>query len=472
MLNKMSDINDIINPVTRPELSFELQLQQQMFQCQQVLRDLPGRRLVIKALDSAGKAVIIKLFASEGKAQKDFQREIQGINAVKDSEVNTPALLATVKEAHGSALIYQFIENSQRFQLGDSSPERLKLLSTLMLTLHLDGLYQDDIHLDNLLLNGHEIVLLDLGSVKQSNDGKALDKDTSLTNLARLIAQFSLQEQMTLKPLIEMYYHGRGWEYTEDEQQQFTTRLEKVWQKRKSQYLKKCFRPCTMTFYQQNFRWQVAAKREFWQQSQIQSVDDIEALFTDAQILKAGNTATVIRTQMGVLDVVIKRYNIKSLGHALSRCWRPSRAAISWRNANLLMFIGIPTTMPLAFIEQRFGPLRRIAYFISEYREAEELLDVYQQRMPTESEVHQIQDIFAGLEIAQLGHGDMKAQNLLLDAKGKVWLIDLDAMREYTNKKQAVMANLQDKKRFLKNWKNPELEAFFRVMLQRQKIRL
>lgn len=472
MLNKMSVINAIINPVTRPELYFELQLQQQTFQCQQVLRDLPGRRLVIKALDSAGKAVIIKLFASEGKAQKDFQREIQGINAVKDSEVNTPALLATVKEAHGSALIYQFIENSQRFQLGDSSPERLKLLSRLMLTLHLDGLYQDDIHLDNLLLNDQELVLLDLGSVKQSNDGKALDKDTSLTNLARLIAQFSLQEQMGLKPLIEMYYHGRDWEYTEDEQRQFTTRLEKVWQKRKSQYLKKCFRSCTITFYQQNFRWQVAAKREFWKQSQIQSVDDIEALFTDAQILKAGNTATVIRTQMGGLDVVIKRYNIKSLGHALSRCWRPSRAAISWRNANILLFMGIPTTMPLAFIEQRVGPLRCSAYFISEYREADELLDVYQQRMPIESEVRQIQDIFAGLEIAQLGHGDMKAQNLLLDTQGKVWLIDLDAMREYTNKKQAVMANLQDKKRFLKNWENPELEAFFRVMLQRQKIRL
>lgn len=472
MLNNMSDINAIISTDSRPQLPFDLQLEQNNYQCVQILRDLPERRLVMKAIDSHGKNVVIKLFASQAKAQKDFERELQGVDAVKAVTVKTPKLLFSVSEPHGSALVYDFIENSQTFHLDSAVTERLALLSELMHTLHLSGIYQDDIHLDNLLLSGDEIVLIDLGSVKQSSDGKALDKDTSLTNLARLFAQFSLQQRSHLMPLLKAYYEGRGWHYSADEQQQFTLLLEKTWQQRKTQFLKKCFRPCTMTYYQKNVHWQVAAKRDFWQHSQLQSIRDIETLFAGAQVLKAGNTATVVRTKLAGREVVIKRYNIKNLGHAVSRCWRPSRAAASWRNANLLVFSGIPTTEPLAFIEKRFGPLRQTAYFISEYHEAEELLDVYQQRMPTESEVSQIQTIFSDLKTMQVGHGDMKAQNLLLDKQGKIRLIDLDAMREYSNKKQAIMAHLQDKKRFLKNWKNPELEAFFRVMLQGQKTRL
>jgi hypothetical protein len=65
--------------------------------------------------------------------------------------------------------------------------------------------------------------------------------------------------------------------------------------------------------------------------------------------------------------LLIKRYNLKNLRHALGRLWRPSRAWHSWREAHRLLFFDIPTPRPLALIEERCGPLRRRAWLICEY---------------------------------------------------------------------------------------------------------
>ncbi|WP_289286368.1 hypothetical protein, partial [Methylophaga sp. UBA3991] len=92
----MSDINAIISTDSRPQLPFELQLEQNSYQCVQILRDLPERRLAMKAIDGHGKNVVIKLFANQGKAQKDFERELKGVDAVKPVTVKTPKLLLSV----------------------------------------------------------------------------------------------------------------------------------------------------------------------------------------------------------------------------------------------------------------------------------------------------------------------------------------------------------------------------------------
>ena len=83
--------------------------------------------------------------------------------------------------------------------------------------------------------------------------------------------------------------------------------------------------------------------------------------------LKEGNTNTVslISTSMGPL--VVKRYNMKSVSHRISRLFRRTRASRSWRYGHLLNSLGIRTPHPIALIEERFGFLRGKAYLITEY---------------------------------------------------------------------------------------------------------
>jgi tRNA A-37 threonylcarbamoyl transferase component Bud32 len=152
--------------------------------------------------------------------------------------------------------------------------------------------------------------------------------------------------------------------------------------------------------------------------------------------------------------VVIKRYNIKSLAHAASRCWRPSRAWHSWREGHRLSLLGIPTPAPLALIEQRFGPLRGKAWLVTAHIPGEDLLthsaDSVETGFPAR-EQKAILQLFQDLAEARIGHGDMKATNLLWN-DGTLALIDLDIMRQYCGEYSFRRAQRRDVARFLANW--------------------
>jgi len=160
-----------------------------------------------------------------------------------------------------------------------------------------------------------------------------------------------------------------------------------------------------------------------------------------------------VLTQLAGKKVVIKRYNIKSFWHLIKRCWRPSRAANSWRYGNLMELVGIATPEVLGFIEERHGPLRSTAYLISEFSEgANELNKVFPHHLPNTEVMAQVQRIFNLMIKHRFTHGDLKASNLLLTPSRTVELIDLDAMQEHKCDRFFKRAYDGDKDRFLKNW--------------------
>ena len=184
----------------------------------------------------------------------------------------------------------------------------------------------------------------------------------------------------------------------------------------------------------------------------------------DAILLKAGNSSTVVKACIDGRYFVIKRYNFKSTWLAIKRAFKPTRAAISWRRANQLQLVNIDTPKPIAMVEKRFGPLRRVNYFISEYIAAENMQNYF---ATTHSPEHvsliaeKIKILFTDLESMQIAHGDMKATNILLVAYKPV-LLDLDAMHlYYCSCLWRKVAN-KDKQRFLRNWQNrPEILQLF-----------
>ncbi|MFK8066927.1 MAG: lipopolysaccharide core heptose(II) kinase RfaY, partial [Gammaproteobacteria bacterium] len=374
------------------------------------------------------------------------------------------------------SVIYKYLDEAESFNLDNltTSNDRITKLLQAVATLHNHGVLQQDIHLDNLLIKNEEIYFIDVGSIKSSKNYQNLNKEKSLKNLALLFAQFTFIEQEIFVNALGVYYQARNWllkntscDKTLDkkEQENFANLLSSAWNKRKRNYLSKCFRTCSMTQYKKTFSYEIAFRSNFLDKVDTNFISNIDQYIDKGTIIKAGNSATVAQTTINNKPILIKRYNIKNFTHLLKRFWRPSRAAISWKNANLLEFIGIPTPRPFGFIEKRIGWFRTTAYFITEYIESDELLGVYQQRKPTNYELDQINNIFLSLQHELISHGDFKAQNFLLDETGRINLIDLDAMKEHTSPHKFQMDFIKDKKRFLRNWDDTATKEIFESLL-------
>ncbi len=192
----------------------------------------------------------------------------------------------------------------------------------------------------------------------------------------------------------------------------------------------------------------------------------------DGKILKAGNSATVVKLDCAGISLVVKRYNIKNFSHALRRCWRPSRAQVSWKNAQRLSWWGIATPKPIAMLEKRCCGFRSTAYFISEYVAGGNAFAYLRKRELTDSVLkvwlQQFAAILKRLIDHGLSHGDFKATNFICADDGRLYLLDLDAMRYWPRPGSGFKKAVErDHRRLLANWQGePELERKFRKILR------
>ncbi len=441
-------------------LPFDLDIENKSYRCTQILRLLPSKRLVVKACDEAGYSFLIKIFIKQSKGERELAREKRGYQLIKQTDIDVPELMFT-NDTHPDycVIAYQYLEGSVPF----ANTNEIVLmydddLIAMAAALHNAGLLHSDFHLDNILIADNKLYLIDLASIYADKNVQSVGKENSLANLAVLIVQFKPGEQKVLMSKLQQYYQQRGWQYGVEEQKEFKIRVKQAWQKRKTNYLKKCFRKCTMTAYKKTFRQEYAFYRPFFDKEGESFVKQIEQLIATGQVLKAGNSATVVAINYAGKDLVIKRYNMKSFWHLLKRCYRPSRAAISWRNGRLLQLLGVATPAPLGFIERRYGWFRSTAYFICEKSEGQEMLATFNQRMPSEKELAQIKNLFDVFKEYKISHGDFKASNLLIKENGEIELIDLDSMQECLNVQSFQRRFEKDKVRFLRNWHSPALQ--------------
>ena len=195
---------------------------------------------------------------------------------------------------------------------------------------------------------------------------------------------------------------------------------------------KKVFRNCTAFICQKNQSRFMVAKRELYTEQMAVALQNPDALISEGHLLKNGNTATVARVDIAGQPYVLKRYNIKKPLNVLIRSLMWSRAAVSWRNGLVLEMLGIPTAKSYALIEERWGPMRRRSYLLSEYIEAPQAWDIFENEKYDEGAkkdwANKIYDLFSLLKSSQISHGDLKAQNILCPPEGPIF-IDLDGMK-------------------------------------------
>lgn len=211
---------------------------------------------------------------------------------------------------------------------------------------------------------------------------------------------------------------------------------------------------------QQSWSQLALINRAHWQPALQAVLDDPDRVLSTGTMLKDGDSTTVVRVNVNNQSWVIKRYNLKTLGYALSRLLRPSRAWQCWASAFRLQQAGIDTPAPLLMIEKRWGPLRRQAYYVSAYVPGQDVLALLGDK-PADAEHWQsvmrlFADLFRRLRQHRLIHGDLKATNFIVTQpwteQARLVVLDLDATRLEHRDARFMKYHQRDLKRFNANW--------------------
>lgn len=418
------------------------------------LRILPGKRLTGIGRWN-GQAVLAKLFVAARGSERHWQRERRGIDSLSKDGLPTPKPIASGRlEGAGFFVLTEYLEGARCPSVA-AVGELGKVFETVGL-MHARSLLQEDVHLGNFLIREDKLYIIDGDAVRPA--GAARER---LDNLALLFAQLPPAACSAMQPSLLAAYRKGNPDFIVDAAQ-LEASIVRARERRLAGYLDKCLRDCSL------FKVARRADRFF---SLVRSEADFlaplaadpDAWLEQGTPLKRGRSATLALVELEGRKLVIKRYNIKGAGHALSRAWRPSRAWHSWVEAHRLRFLGIATPRPLALIERRLGPLRGRAWLVTEYCEGQNLqgfLAGHAERGAPAEVLEAARRLFTSLAAEHIGHGDLKATNFILNGH-ELCVLDLDAMRHYDSEAAWRKAWKKDRARFLRNW--PEGSA-----LQRQ----
>ncbi|MBC3951961.1 lipopolysaccharide kinase InaA family protein [Pseudomonas folii] len=440
-----------------------------------LLRVLPGQRYVGAGV-WRGRPVLAKLLVGP-KAARHFQRELEGVRALAAQGMTTPLLLADgLQDGEGGWLLFEFLEQSRSLgdawlevedqtPLSDPQQEVLGEALSAIAQLHLKGLWQEDLHLDNLLRCNDKLYLIDGAGIRVEEAGKPLSRQKVLENLGVFFAQLpkSLEpftEELLVHYLLSNGEHGLPMEALQKQ-------IDKVRAWRLKDYLDKVGRDCSL-FSVIDEPSQLRAIRREEEPAMLPVLADADALLDKGHLYKTGGAASVARIEVDGRALVIKRYNIKDLAHWFKRFWRPSRAWHSWREGNRLMFLGIATPKPLALLETRFFGLRNKAYLVTEFLPGPDIIERFAPYVASgdapESELVALDQLFEQLVRERISHGDLKGHNVFWH-QDRWALIDLDAMCQHTSQASFATAFARDRARFMRNW--PADSALHQLLEQR-----
>lgn len=429
----------------------------------EILRLLPSKRIVgVARVD--GREYLIKAYLGKS-ASRYARRELEGVDLIVQAGVRTPGLIwhSRLAEGGGEVLAFEYLADAvslhDQWRQASKDEEKVDVLTRAMVIigkLHNHGVVQNDMHLANFLLSDGKLYTIDGGDiVKRSKP--PLPESPSLDNLATFFAQFYPKYDELVQIVLPAYEAVRGWDINLFRLRRVGRGIAGNRERRKRSYIGKAFRDCTRFVCNSSFRRFDVCERRSHTREMERIMANPDKTMSEGLILKHGNSSTVALVQVEGRALVIKRYNFKNAWHRVRRVFRKSRAWNSWANACRMEFLGIPSVKPIAMIENRFGPLRGIAYFITEYVEGENALKCLQALKNPNGELEALISILHDLSKSRISHGDLKATNFVMSDKGPV-ILDLDAMREHRNRESFRRAFRRDLDRFQQNWQDkPEL---------------
>lgn len=431
----------------------------QRWLCSKLLRLLPGKRAVLylekSHEDGSTEACVCKVFFRH----RDYKRETQGHALLTRHSIQTPELMEQIDGKDYWLILYRFVGGPTLEELAhrpDTREHQLALRQTVtqVARMHKAGLRQVDIHLGNFIVCDGSAYVVDTAAVTAHQ--APLEATLAAENFGDLLAQYPLQAIDTPENLWPEYQAGNpspNWSV-----ETLPSAVDKMRGLRWKHYRSKLTRECSEFSVDHNWQRFAVWRKSENDQALTSLLGRMDQAMEEGQYLKQGNTATVARYSQADRELVIKRYNIKNFRHALSRAWRPSRGWQSWHNAYYLIFIGLETPLPLALVEHRCGPLRGRAYLMSEYCTGQSLLRYVEDAKPeaVKSIITEMANIINLYLEAGISHGDMKADNFLVD-DSRIIITDLDPMAFHSSDDRCARALNRDIRRLLANWTGDKL---------------
>jgi tRNA A-37 threonylcarbamoyl transferase component Bud32 len=288
-----------------------------------------------------------------------------------------------------------------------------------------------------------------------------------MPHLALFFSQLGIGKEEIIEKLFHYYVKLRGWLVKPNDINELFFLINRWNEKRWRRFNKKIFRKSTEFFPIKKWRGKGVARRNQLGSELLAFLDNPEAVFNDkAQVLKAGRSATVIKTVLDKQDVVIKRYNMKSIWHFLRRMFRSTRAEESWHLSHKLNLFDIAAAKPIAYFEKKFLFFSSASYFVSEYIGSENLGDSLTRhandRETISKLVKRTAELLKNLAKLEITHGDLKVTNILIDSSLRPILIDLDGAKEHFSQASLHRAWRAEIRRFLRNFaEQPEWREMF-----------
>ncbi|MCZ6618392.1 MAG: hypothetical protein O7E57_09690, partial [Gammaproteobacteria bacterium] len=179
--------------------------------CREVLRLLPGRRLVALCIQE-GEPRILKLFMGSS-ATRYRNRERAGVLALARCGVPTPALLGAPEDPAGvgGGLLFEYLDGAHPVAEGDG--EAIDQIAALLGKLHTSGVWHGDLHLDNFVKDSTgKVHAIDGDGIRglRKHGHRPLSERASLENLALLLAQLPPLADARLQAPLESYDAARG----------------------------------------------------------------------------------------------------------------------------------------------------------------------------------------------------------------------------------------------------------------------
>ncbi len=442
-----------------------------------LLRIVPGKRLV--ALSTwHDSLVIVKIFINSNRWKRTMLKDIAGINMLRQARIPTPSLLLQTTTADNKAgvLIMEYLRQgislATLFEEAASEQGRAEVLEMgvkAVADCHKAGLWQSDIHLDNFMLDAGVVYVLDGAGIKEKamGRGKPLDTPTRLKNFALFLAQFPVEQGEHWPQLLELY-RRQAPELLDSDTAEFAELLRKARRRRLNNFERKLSRSTTANRCEQGASFFYVYDRSIHSAELERFIANPDSFIDEQRLLRDGNSSTVALVRIDERNYVLKRYNIKSFWHGISRAFRPSRAHHSWRNASVLEMLGVATAHPYLYLEERvFWVLRRRAYFLCEYLEGSDLGTAWEAQDPQLEATEMVtlfRKLFRVLADYRISHGDMKATNFLI-RDGRLNVLDLDAMERSRTEAKFAEKFSRDIKRFRKNWVGTSIEPEIEKLL-------
>ena len=402
-----------------------------------VLREIPGKRRVVDAkIDNEN--FIVKFFYNKG----EYLKELNGALNLRNANIPTPKIFSFGIFSNEYYIIFQKIDKAftldQFLASNESSATKqviMKQVLALNKKMYEKNIIQEDNYFKNYLYQNGKVYLIDGGRVKKLKFFKVIRKFLNFSLISSKInPEFLLKKATSYKYYFIEFLHKKCVDF--------------YLYKEISNFQKKTLRNSTQFEKNASLNYLILKQRNF--NFNFNSIDNF---LMNAEIIKNGNTCTVFRVD----DLIIKRYNIKSIWHFIKMQFIKSRGKNSWQISNTFQLHNLPCPKPFFYFEKRFLFFKLTSYFAMERIDGVSIVS-YQESLKNKLQIEKLKKnifkLFNKLIHYKFIHGDFKETNILVDKKMQLIMIDFD--KSFFSLSQSIYNSRLKRQiiRFLSNWNN------------------